>query len=89
MPCSMAVFISGESLLGSKVLPAPTPILAKRAISSVSDGSVGQNCRTKFRMLKNSSDVFSSSGVSGLMKSIAGAAVGAGWPRNAESGSAL
>jgi hypothetical protein len=79
IPCSTAVFISGESLLASKVFPAPTPILAKLAISSVSDGSVGQNCRMKFRMLKNTSDVFSSAGVSGLMKSTAGGgAVGAG-----------
>ena len=89
MPCSMAVFISGESLLASKVLPAPTPILAKRAMSAFSDGTVGQNCSTKFRMLKNCGEVFSSAGVSGLMKSMAGAALGAGWPRNAESGCTL
>ncbi|MCY1238672.1 hypothetical protein D9M72_514240 [compost metagenome] len=89
IPCSMAVLMSGESAATSMVLPAPTPILAKRAINSVSDGLVGQNCRTKFRMLKNSSDFFSSSGESGLVKSIAGAAAGAAPPRNAESGSAL
>jgi hypothetical protein len=85
MPCWIAAFNSGENLLASKVLPAPTPSLAKRAISAFSDGTVGQNCRTKFRMLKNCSEVFSSAGVSGLMKSTAGAALGAGWPRNAES----
>jgi len=50
MPCSIAAFNSGENLLASKVLPAPTPSLAKRAMSSFSDGTVGQNCRTKFRM---------------------------------------
>jgi len=43
MPCSMAVFISGDSLLASKFFPAPTPILAKRSISSFSDETVGQN----------------------------------------------
>ena len=85
----MAVLISGERVLAPTVFPAPTPIFAKCAISSVSEGTVGENCSTKFRMLKNSSDFLSSSGVSGLMKSIAGAAVGAGWPRNADSGSAL
>lgn len=38
----MAVFISGESLLASKVFTAPTRILAKRAIRLASEGSVGQ-----------------------------------------------
>jgi hypothetical protein len=47
---------------------------------------MGQNWSAKFRRLKNSSDVLSASGVSGLIKLIAGAALGAGWPRNAESG---
>jgi hypothetical protein len=65
MPSSIAFFISGESLLASKVLPGPILILAKRAINSVSDGSVGQNRRRKFRILKHSGLVFSSSGVSG------------------------
>ena len=78
MPCSIAFFISGENLLVSKFIPAPTPILAKRAMSSFSDGCVGQNCRTKFKTLKNSGELFCVSGVSGLMKSIAGAALGAG-----------
>jgi hypothetical protein len=40
----------------------------------VSDGTVGQNCKTKSKMLKNSSDARCSTGVSGLMKSILGAA---------------
>ena len=53
MPCSMAFFISGESLPESKVLPAPMPILAKRAMSSFSDGSRRAELQTKFRMLKN------------------------------------
>jgi Crp-like helix-turn-helix domain len=77
IPCSIAVFTSGENVVALKVFPAPTPILAKRAISSVSEGSVGVNCRMKFRMLKNSSDFLSSSVVSGLMKSTARAAFGA------------
>src|ERR1700716_3431247 len=85
----MAAFTSGESLLASKLLPAPTPSLAKRATRACSDGTAGQNCRTKFRMLKNCGEVFSSAAVSGFMKSMAGAALGAGWPRNAESGCAL
>ena len=54
--------------------------LANRAMSSFSDGFVGQNCKTKFRMLKNSGDVRCSSGVSGLMKSTVGAAGGRGFP---------
>src|SRR5882757_3627174 len=84
MPCSIAAFNSGENLLASKVLPAPTPSLAKRAMSAFSDGTVGQNCRTKFRMLKNCGEVFSSAGVSGLMKSIAGAALGAAGRKRGE-----
>ena len=44
-----------------------TPIFAKRSIRAVSEGTVGQNCSTKFRMLKNSGDVLRSAGVSGLM----------------------
>jgi hypothetical protein len=39
-------------------------------MSAVSDGSVGQQCRTKFRTLKKWGDVFSSAGPSGLLKSI-------------------
>jgi hypothetical protein len=35
--------------------------------SPLSEGTVGQNCSTKFRMLKNSGDVLCSAGVSGLM----------------------
>ena len=81
MPCSKAAFISGESLLGSKVFPAPMPIFAKRAMSSVSDGSVGQNCRMKLRMLKTCSDVFSSPCVIGFMKSMSGADLGAAVPK--------
>ena len=69
----------------TRIAPVLTPILAKRAISAFSDGTVGQNCSTKFRMLKNCGEVFSSAGVSGFMKSMAGAALDAGWPRNAES----
>ena len=42
-PCSIAVLISGESLPGSKVLPSPTPILARRALNSISEGWVGAN----------------------------------------------
>jgi hypothetical protein len=48
----MAVFISGESVLGWKVFPAPTPILAKRAISSVSEGTVGQNCKYEVQFVE-------------------------------------
>ena len=62
------------------------PILANRAISSFSEGWVGQNFSTKFRMLKNAGEVLSVSGVSGSMKSIAGAAFGRGVPRNSDSG---
>jgi hypothetical protein len=58
-------------------------------MSSCSDDTVGQNCRTKFRMSKNARDVFWSATESGFSQSIAGAALGAGWPRKAESGSAL
>ena len=47
-PCSMAALISGEGLFGSKLFPAPTPILAKRAMNAFSVGSVGQNCSTKY-----------------------------------------
>ena len=47
-------------------------------MSSVSDGFVGQNFRTKFRMLKNLGDVLCWAGVSGLIQSIAGVAFGAG-----------
>src|SRR4029077_20116439 len=36
MPASMACFMSGERLPTSRVRPAPTSILANRAISSVS-----------------------------------------------------
>jgi hypothetical protein len=46
---------------------------------------MGQNCSTKFRMLKNSSELRSSSTLSGSMKSTGGGAAGAGCPRNAES----
>jgi hypothetical protein len=78
MPCWTAVLISGDSVLGSKVFPAPIPIFAKRAISSVSEGLVGPNWSMKFMTLKTSSEVFCSSTVGGLMKSIAGAGLGAG-----------
>jgi hypothetical protein len=54
-------------------------------MSAVSDESVGQNCRQKFNTLKKPSELRSSSAVSGLMKSIFGAAVGAGCPVNCES----
>jgi hypothetical protein len=37
MPCSMAAFISGERVVASRVVPAPTPILATRATSAVSE----------------------------------------------------
>jgi hypothetical protein len=40
-------------------------------------------------MLKNSGEVFSSAGESGLMKSMTGAAFGAAVPRNADSVCAL
>src|SRR5258708_1953330 len=89
MPCSIAAFISGESLLASRVLPAPTPILAERDMSSVSDGFVGQNCSTKFKMLKNCGEVFSSTGVSGLMKSMTGAALGGAVLKDADRVCAL
>lgn len=46
---------------------ARLPIFAKRSINTVSEGTVRQNCSTKFRMLKNSGDVLCSAGVSGLM----------------------
>ena len=58
--------------------------MANRSVRPILEGCVGQNCKRKFRMLKNSSDVRSCSGVSGLMKSTFGAAGGAGVPRNCE-----
>ena len=53
---------------------------------SVSAGFGGQNPSTKFRILKNSGEVFSASGLSGLTKSTAGAGSGAGLPRNCDNG---
>ena len=37
MPCLMAALISGESVVASRIVPAPTPILATRAMSAVSE----------------------------------------------------
>jgi hypothetical protein len=64
-------------------------ILAKRAMSARSGGSVGQNSSTKFNCWKMFGDFVNSSRVSGLMKLIAGAGFGAGLPRNAERGCTL
>ena len=36
MPGSMAALISGESVVASRAVPAPSPILATRAMSAVS-----------------------------------------------------
>ena len=89
MPAAIACFVAASSFDASNVLPAPTPIRAKRAISPCSDATVGQNCSRKLRTWNNSSEAFCAASVSGVTKASAGAAFGAGWPRNAESGCAL
>ena len=86
MPSSTAFSISGESAFASNVPCGPIPSLANRAMISVSAGFGGQNPSTKLRMVKNSGEVLSASGLSGLMKSTAGGAGGAGLPRNCDSG---
>ena len=53
---------------------------------SVSAGLGGQNPSTKLRTLKNSGQVLSASGLSGLVKSMAAGALGAGLPRNCDKG---
>jgi hypothetical protein len=86
----MAWRFSGESAAGSNVFPAPTSIFAKRAISSFSDGCVGQKPRAWLSWLKKASEVFSSSALfSGGSQLMAGAAGGAGCFRNCDSGWSL
>ena len=53
---------------------------------SFSAGFSGQNPNTKLRILKKSGEVLSASGLSGLMKSMAAGALGAGLPRNCDKG---
>jgi hypothetical protein len=89
MPLLYGLLHSGVSFAALKFLPARTPIFANRSISAVSDGTVGSEFQDEIQDVKNSVEVLCSAGFSGLMKSMAGGAFGAGRPRNAESGCAL
>jgi len=80
-----ADLISGFSFTISIFLFGPIPILANRAISSFSDGCVGQNRSTKFMILNMSDEDFICSTVRGLMNVIGRTDFGAGLPRNSES----
>jgi len=77
----MAVFISGESLLASKVLPAPTPDFCEARHQCLLGRHRRAELQHEIQNVENCGEVFSSAGVSGLMKSTAGPALGAGWPR--------
>ena len=52
MPASMACRASGESWSTSKGRPAPTPIVAKRAMSSTSEGWVGAKLQVEVQEIE-------------------------------------
>jgi hypothetical protein len=54
----MAVRISGVRVAALKELSGPMPMEANRARRSFSEGNVGAYFMTKFKMLKNSGEVF-------------------------------
>ena len=90
MPCSMAVFISGESLLDVEGLARadadPGETRHQFCLGRDRRAELQHEVQDVEELAARSSLL---AGVSGLMKSMAGAALGAGWPRNAESGCTL
>ena len=86
MPSSTALRISGREGFRVERAVAPMPSLAKRAISSVSDGCVRAESEHEIQDVEELGRGPLRLGVSGLMKSTGGAAAGAGLPRNCDSG---
>ena len=85
----MAVLISGGSVFGVEGLSRADPDLGE-ARHQVGLGRIGRaELQDEVQDVEELERLPLVGSVSGLMKSIAGAAAGGGWPRKAESGCAL